>query len=93
MLAAVLAVWILLASVVAAILYVWDKRAAIKDRPRISENTLLIWSLLGGWPGSLVAGKLIRHKTIKTSYRIQFGVCVLVNVVVVSALIYLTRAS
>ena len=91
MLAGALAVWILLASVITAILYLWDKRAAIKDRDRVSESTLLLWSLLGGWPGAIAAGKFARHKTLKTSYRIRFGFAVLTNIVLVGAVIYMTR--
>jgi uncharacterized membrane protein YsdA (DUF1294 family) len=92
MVAAGLAIWILLASIVTAILYVWDKRSAIKDHPRVSENTLLTWSCLGGWPGALIAGRLIRHKTIKTSYRVGFVICAVGNILATLTILYLTRA-
>ena len=88
MVAAALATWILLISVLTALLYIWDKRSAIKDRRRISEKTLLTCSALGGWPGALIAGKSIRHKTQKISYRIRFVVCAIINVVVVAAILY-----
>src|SRR5437763_629904 len=39
-------------SVIAFVLYGIDKRRAIKNQPRISERTLHILSLLGGWPGA-----------------------------------------
>ncbi len=69
-------------------MYLWDKRAAIKDKPRVAEKTLLVWSLLGGWPGALIAGKKIRHKTIKGSYRIKFVAASLLNIAVVSLVLW-----
>ena len=72
--------WMLVTSLVTAILYVWDKRSAARGRDRIAERTLLVWSLLGGWPGGWIAGRMVRHKTQKRSYRIKFGFCVLLNV-------------
>ena len=88
MLAAAIASWILLISMLTACLYVWDKRAAIKDRPRIAEKRLLACAALGGWPGALIAGRSIRHKTQKVSYRIRFALCVIVNIAVIAAILY-----
>ena len=70
-------------SCIAAGLYVWDKRMAMQDRVRISERTLLLWCLLGGWPGGWIAGRRIRHKTRKQSFRIKFAFCVGINIVAV----------
>ena len=74
-------IWTALCSLVTSGLYVWDKRMAAQDRVRISERTLLLWCLLGGWPGGWVAGRRIRHKTSKQSFRIRFAVCVVINMV------------
>ncbi len=65
----VLVLWYLLASLAAAALFAIDKRAARLDRPRVSERLLHTAELLGGWPGTLVGGRLLRHKTRKLSYR------------------------
>ncbi|BBI73922.2 hypothetical protein HAALTHF_33890n [Vreelandella aquamarina] len=43
--------WYATASVIIYVLYAWDKRAAIKQRQRVSEKTLHWLALLGGWPG------------------------------------------
>ena len=59
-------------SFLAFVLYGIDKRRAIRDRPRISERTLHIVGVLGGWPGAHLARLLFRHKTLKISFRIVF---------------------
>lgn len=84
------------ASLVTAGLYAWDKRAAKRDRPRVPEKTLLAWSLVGGWPGGLVASRWLRHKTQKRSFRIRFVACCIVHGLAVAALIgwlFVGRAS
>jgi uncharacterized membrane protein YsdA (DUF1294 family) len=74
-----LAVLYLPASTIAFLAYAFDKRAARRRQRRISENTLHMLALLGGWPGALLAQKWLRHKTAKKSFqRIFFGT-VLVN--------------
>ncbi len=75
-----------LTSVVLGALYVWDKRAAANGNNRVPEQQLLIWAALGGWPGACVVGRLIRHKTQKRSYRLAFGICVLLNILLITGL-------
>jgi len=84
------AIWTLVASVVTGFLYAVDKRAAGRDSRRVSEKTLLLWALAGGWPGAWLVGRRIRHKTQKRSYRIQFAFCVVANVAI-TAIIVATR--
>ena len=85
------AIWTLVASFITAGLYWWDKRAARQEQRRVSESTLLGWSLIGGWPGGLLMAKLIRHKTQKLSYRIQFFLAALVNVLVLASVLYFSQ--
>ncbi|TWU45366.1 hypothetical protein Q31b_05380 [Novipirellula aureliae] len=82
-----IAIWTLVASVVAGILYAVDKRAARRDSRRVSEKTLLLWSLAGGWPGAWLVGQRIRHKTQKRSFRLQFAFCVVVNVTITAIMV------
>ncbi len=49
-----------------------DKRKSINRQWRTSERTLHLLELLGGWPGSLVAQQVFRHKTRKLSYQVTF---------------------
>ncbi len=67
-------------SVVAFQAYLVDKRAAVRDRRRIPETTLHLLELLGGWPGALLAQRLIRHKNAKLSYQAVFWVIVMIHV-------------
>lgn len=76
-------------SVVAFLVYAIDKRAARKGRRRIPERTLHLIGLLGGWPGALLARKLIRHKTSKPGFVAIFWLTVLANLAVVIALVVL----
>jgi uncharacterized membrane protein YsdA (DUF1294 family) len=67
------------ASVVCFITYAVDKSAAIHRRQRISERTLLLLGLACGWPGGLLAQRLLRHKTSKTPFQIAYWCSVAAN--------------
>lgn len=82
---AVLAVGYLVMSVVAFVAYGIDKRAARDGGRRISEATLLMMGLLGGWPGALLAQRHFRHKTRKQPFRTLFWLSVVANVALVAA--------
>jgi uncharacterized membrane protein YsdA (DUF1294 family) len=68
------------ASSVAFFAYRQDKNATRYNRRRTPEQTLHLLGLLGGWPGALLAQKLLRHKTRKLSFQIVFWTTVLLNV-------------
>ena len=76
------------ASLVTFAAYGIDKSAARRGAARISEQTLLLLGLVGGWPGALVAQQLFRHKTRKRSFRRAFWGTVGVNVLVLVAAVY-----
>lgn len=71
------------ASVACFIAYAIDKSAAQHRRRRISERTLLLLGLCCGWPGGLLAQRILRHKTVKTSFQIAFWCSVAANVAAV----------
>ena len=72
-------------SVVTYIIFWWDKRAATKNNWRFSENTLLLLSLLGGWPGALLARQQFRHKTQKQPFRTYLFLTVIINIALLIA--------
>lgn len=59
-------------------LYKLDKRAALKNKQRIPEASLHIATLLGGWPGALIARALMRHKTKKLRFVIFFWLSIVI---------------
>jgi uncharacterized membrane protein YsdA (DUF1294 family)/cold shock CspA family protein len=68
-----------LGSAATFVVYAWDKAAARSNDWRVQEGTLQILSLLGGWPGALVAQCTLRHKSRKHSFQVVFWVTVALN--------------
>lgn len=66
--------------------YAKDKSAAQSGDWRVSESTLHVLSLLGGWPGAIFAQQRLRHKTKKLAFRIPFWITVIANVACTSDL-------
>lgn len=60
--------------------YYLDKRAALRGARRTPETTLHVLSILGGWPGALLAQRIIRHKSGKAGFQLMFWMTVIVNV-------------
>jgi uncharacterized membrane protein YsdA (DUF1294 family) len=59
-------------NIIAFIFFGVDKRKAIKNKWRIKESLLLLFSLIGGGIGSLFGIYLFHHKTKKRKF--TFGV-------------------
>jgi uncharacterized membrane protein YsdA (DUF1294 family) len=74
------------ASMVTFVTYFLDKSAAQAGRWRVSEKTLHLLALIGGWPGAWAAQKMFRHKTKKQEFQLVFWFTVALNV---GALIYI----
>lgn len=67
-------------SVLAYVIYAIDKKAAIKHRRRVSEKSLHLLGVLGGWPGALLAQQRLRHKNRKAAFQVTFWLTVGLNV-------------
>lgn len=80
---------VLVMSLLALLLYAWDKRQAKQQGWRVPEKRLHLLSLLGGWPGVILGQRLLRHKTIKTKFRILFWLTVLLHVAISAGITYL----
>lgn len=68
-----------LASLVTYLVYAWDKSAARAGAWRVSERTLHLLALAGGWPGAVLAQQTLRHKSAKAAFRAVFWLTVLAN--------------
>ena len=69
-----------IASFITFIVYAIDKSAAKKGAWRIKESRLHCLSLIGGWPGALLAQQKLRHKSYKQPFRVVFWLTVILNV-------------
>lgn len=67
-------------SVFSYLYYAKDKSAAKQGEWRVPESRLHLFSLLCGWPGSIIAQEKLRHKTKKVSFRLVFWLTVVVNI-------------
>ncbi|WP_079982551.1 DUF1294 domain-containing protein [Salmonella enterica] len=76
----------LLANVLTLAIYGIDKTAARKTWRRVPESTLLVFGVVGGWPGAIVGQQLFRHKTQKQPFKTYFIVSVIVSIVVTVAI-------
>lgn len=65
----------------------FDKWQAKKHQWRISENTLLVISLLGGIIGAASGMIIFNHKISKKSFLMKFFIVVLINLVLFYRLI------
>lgn len=84
-------------TVLTFLIYAWDKRkakqSAYKKVNRVSERTLHLLALFGGWPGALLAQQLIRHKSQKRAFITVLWICILINVLCLVALLGYVQAS
>jgi uncharacterized membrane protein YsdA (DUF1294 family)/cold shock CspA family protein len=66
-------------SALAFVAYAIDKAAARAGRWRTPEKTLHLLGLACGWPGALLAQRLLRHKSAKPSFQAAFRWTVALN--------------
>ncbi len=60
--------WLAAANLIAFVLMVCDKKYAEAGIRRTPEATLLLWAFLGGAFGTVLAARLVRHKTRKQPF-------------------------
>jgi uncharacterized membrane protein YsdA (DUF1294 family) len=75
------------ASIITYGCYARDKTAAQNAGWRTSESTLQLMSLVGGWPGALIAQVHLRHKTRKPSFIVGYWVAVIVNCIALGVVV------
>lgn len=84
-----LAIASLIISALTFSLYSIDKRASLQHRQRIPEASLHIATMLGGWPGALIARALLRHKTKKIRFVVFFWLSIIINFAALYAIVLL----
>lgn len=72
--------WLLLINLLTLAMYGADKMAARRAMRRVPEATLLVFGLIGGWPGAIIGQQLFRHKTQKQPFKTYFIVSVIVSI-------------
>lgn len=82
--------WLVVASAIAVGVMGLDKRRATVGARRVPEARLHLLALLGGWPGTLLAMRLFKHKRRKAAFVRVFWVTVVAHVLVVMLLVRLT---
>ena len=81
-------------SILTVALYRYDKRAAEENLQRVPNSALHLASLLGGWPGALIARPLLRHKLNQKRFRGFFWASIVANFGILYSLIaYLPSSS
>lgn len=76
-----IAVWAyVVLSLVSFFVYAFDKSAAQRGARRVPERSLHLLAVAGGWPGALLAQRMLRHKTRKVPFRRVFWGTVLLNI-------------
>jgi uncharacterized membrane protein YsdA (DUF1294 family) len=80
--------YILLINLLTLVLFGIDKSKASRGRSRISELTLLLFSLIGGATGGVLGMWLFHHKTRKAGFRVIIGLILLINLAAYGWLAY-----
>lgn len=73
-----------LLSLITFLIYWHDKIKAKKREWRTPEYKLHFFSLIGGWPGALIAQRQLRHKSRKQSFQVVFYITVILNISAIS---------
>jgi uncharacterized membrane protein YsdA (DUF1294 family) len=66
------------------LLYGYDKAVAGGERLRVPENILHLLALFGGSPAAFLSQVLLRHKTVKPSFRRMFWLIVALQLAAVT---------
>ena len=57
------------------------------------EASLHVLALMGGWPGALLAQRVVRHKTRKQPFRTVFWATVALNCAILASVITVVATS
>ncbi len=74
-------IYLAVINLIAIILTIYDKSAAVHDRWRVRERTLMLVSALGGSVGMFLTMLIIRHKTRKPLFMIGIPVIFILELI------------
>jgi uncharacterized membrane protein YsdA (DUF1294 family) len=73
-----LSIYLILINTWTCVLYWHDKsQSRIAGNWRVSEKSLHLCELAGGWPAALFSQRFFRHKTQKVAYQVVFWVIIM----------------
>ena len=75
--------YLIIINLIAVIVTIHDKRAAVKGTWRVKENTLLLISALGGSPAMYLTMLLIRHKTRKPKFMVGIPLILIAELIII----------
>ena len=75
--------YLIIINLIAVIVTIHDKRAAVKGTWRVKENTLLLISALGGSPAMYLTMLLIRHKTRKPKFMVVIPMILIAELIII----------
>ena len=76
--------YFIIINIISLILMFLDKRRAIKNKWRISENTLMIVSILGGSIGGILGMYTFRHKTKHIKFKVGIPIILIIQLLILS---------
>ena len=76
-------IYLISINIIAFILCFVDKKNAVKGKYRISEGTLLFFSLIGGAIGMVMSMQMFHHKTRKFKFKLVYLLCLVWMIIVI----------
>ena len=76
--------YFIIINIISFILMFLDKRRAIKNKWRISENTLMLVSILGGSIGGILGMYTFRHKTKHIKFKVGIPIILIIQLLILS---------
>ena len=76
-------IYLIIINIVATIVTIHDKHAAVKGNRRVKERTLLLIAALGGSPAMYLTMLLIRHKTQKPKFMLGIPMILITELIII----------
>lgn len=88
---ALFVIYLIVINIIAIILTVADKRRAIKEKYRISEDLLLTVALIGGSVGEYLTMRAVHHKTKHKKFMIGLPFMILLHIAAAILVLYVSK--